>query len=142
MPGYHEGWKAAGHPGRPDIGISIPLYVAETGTRARAEAEESMMSFFHTQARAIVQSDGASSQTQEARLARAQRLLAMPYEEVLREQAIFGSPEEVVDRLVALREELGYSNLSMWMNPGNMIPHERVLTSMRLFAERVMPRVV
>lgn len=29
----------------------------------------------------------------------------------------------------------------MWMNPGGQIPNERVLKSMRLFAERVAPRL-
>ena len=43
--------------------------------------------------------------------------------------------------LGALREEVGFSSLSMWMNPGGQIPHERVLTSMRLFVERVAPRL-
>jgi len=40
-----------------------------------------------------------------------------------------------------LREALGYSTLSVWMNSGGQVPHERVMTSMRLFAERVMPRL-
>ena len=60
---------------------------------------------------------------------------------MLREQAIYGSPEAVADRLLALREELRFSSLSAWMNCGSQIPHERVLTSMRLFAERVAPRL-
>jgi hypothetical protein len=34
------------------------------------------------------------------------------------------------------------STLSMWMNPGGTIPNERVLKSMRLFAERVAPRLI
>ena len=53
-----------------------------------------------------------------------------------------GSPEEVVDRLSALREEMGFSTISTWMNPGGLIPNERVLKSMQLFAERVAPRLV
>jgi len=40
-----------------------------------------------------------------------------------------------------VREELGVSNLCGWMNVGGHIPHERVLSSMRLFADRVMPRL-
>jgi hypothetical protein len=47
----------------------------------------------------------------------------------------------VTKRLLELREALGYSSLSVWMNVGGRIPHERVLGSMRLFAERVMPRL-
>jgi hypothetical protein len=36
---------------------------------------------------------------------------------------------------------MGFTTLSLWMNPGGTIPNERVLTSMRLFAERVAPRL-
>ena len=63
------------------------------------------------------------------------------YNEVLGEYAVFGTPEAFADRLLALREEMGFSTLSTWMNPGGRIPNERVLKSMRLFAERVAPRL-
>ena len=46
----------------------------------------------------------------------------------------------MAERLRAVREELGFSSLSAWMNVGARIPHARVLTSMRLFAERMAPR--
>jgi len=52
-----------------------------------------------------------------------------------------GSPEAVADRLIELREALGFSSFSGWMNPGGQIPNERVTRSMRLFAERVIPRL-
>jgi len=63
------------------------------------------------------------------------------YDEVLGELAVYGSPESVTERLLALREALGYSTLSVWMNVGGRISHERILTSMRLFAERVALRL-
>ena len=99
------------------------------------------MAFYRTMAQALQASDGAASQTTEAREGRAHRLRTMTYAEALREQIIAGSPEEVIDRLRALREEIGFSSLSAWMNPCGQIPHERVMTSMRLFTERVMPHV-
>jgi len=72
---------------------------------------------------------------------RAKRLGEISYDEVLAEHAIYGSPEAVVDRLLELREAFGFSSLSAWMNPGGQIPHERVLNSMRLFADQVIPRL-
>jgi hypothetical protein len=60
---------------------------------------------------------------------------------VLVEQVVYGSPEAVADRLHALREELGFTSLSAWMNTGGQIPHPHVLASMRLFADRVIPRL-
>jgi alkanesulfonate monooxygenase SsuD/methylene tetrahydromethanopterin reductase-like flavin-dependent oxidoreductase (luciferase family) len=139
--GYHAGWAAAGHPGRGSIGISMPVYVAETPSQAREEPEASMMHFFREISQALKKSDGATAQTTAARGNRAERLAAMSYDDVLREQAVFGTPEAVADRLLELREALGFSSISAWMNPGGQIPHERVLTSMRLFTERVVPRL-
>ncbi len=52
-----------------------------------------------------------------------------------------GTPEEITERLLGLREETGFSTLSMWMNPGGQVPNERVLKSMPLFADRVAPRL-
>ena len=139
--GYHEGWTAAGHARRGDIGLSIPVYVAPTERQAREEPEASTMHFFRAISEALKKSDGAAVQTDEARSARAGRLAELTYADVLREQAVFGTPEAVVDRLLELRQVLGFSSLSAWMNPGGQIPHTRVLTSMRLFAERVGPRL-
>jgi hypothetical protein len=34
-----------------------------------------------------------------------------------------------------------FSSFSVWMNCGGQMPGERVLSSMRLFAERVVPRL-
>jgi len=38
-------------------------------------------------------------------------------------------------------EDLGLGSFSAWMNCGGQMPAERVLSSMRLFAERVVPRL-
>ena len=140
--GYHAGWREAGHAGEGSISISMPVYVAETTRQAREEAEESTMFFFRSIAKALEKAaDGAGSQTAEAREGRAERLRNLTYAEVLREQAIIGSPEDVADQINAVREPIGFSSFAAWMNPGGRIPHERVMTSLRLFAERTMPRV-
>jgi alkanesulfonate monooxygenase SsuD/methylene tetrahydromethanopterin reductase-like flavin-dependent oxidoreductase (luciferase family) len=107
LPTYQAAWTAAGHPGRGDVGVSVPLYVAEPAQQARAN-----------------------------------RLAEISYDEVLADYAIVGAPEEVAERLSALREAMGFSTLSMWMNPGGQVPNARVLKSMRLFVERVAPRLV
>jgi alkanesulfonate monooxygenase SsuD/methylene tetrahydromethanopterin reductase-like flavin-dependent oxidoreductase (luciferase family) len=111
----------------------MPVYVAETDRQAREEAEASTMHFFRAISTAL--------KTSETRQAVAERLKEISYEDVLREQVIYGSPGEVADRLLALREDLGFSGFSAWMNCGGQLPSERVLTSMRLFAERVIPRL-
>ena len=141
LPAYQAAWTESGHPGRGDVGMSVPVYVAETARQAREEPEDSTMHFFRSISTALKKSDGATVPTTEAREARATRLATISYDEVLDQYAVFGTPDAVVDRLQALREEMGFSTISAWMNPGGRIPNERVLKSMRLFAERVAPRL-
>jgi len=43
---YREAYAAAGHSGRGQVFLRVPAFLAETRQRARAEAEESIMSFF------------------------------------------------------------------------------------------------
>jgi alkanesulfonate monooxygenase SsuD/methylene tetrahydromethanopterin reductase-like flavin-dependent oxidoreductase (luciferase family) len=131
--GYHQGWQQAGHRGRGEVALIVPAYVADTDRRAREEAEASTMHFFRTIAAALAA--GGTKREDAARLGR------LTYAEIQRELVVYGSPEAVADRLLELREALGYSALSVWMNVGGLIPHERVLSSMRLFAARVIPRL-
>ncbi len=134
--GYHEAWQAAGHPGRGPVGLIVPVYVADTAPRARAEPEESTMHFYHSIGKALAGSAATTGRSETG-----ERLARISYDEVLDDFAVYGTPEAVTDRLLELREALGYSSLSVWMNTGGQIPDERVLASMRLFAERVMPRL-
>jgi alkanesulfonate monooxygenase SsuD/methylene tetrahydromethanopterin reductase-like flavin-dependent oxidoreductase (luciferase family) len=133
---YHEAWTAAGHPGRGEVGVIVPVYVAETDRRARDEAQDSAMHFYRSIGRAL-----ASSPTSTGRGEAGRRLAELTYDEVLEDFAVYGSPEYVTDRLLELQHTLGYSTLSVWMNSGGRVPPERVLHSMRLFADRVMPRL-
>ena len=133
---YHEAWTAAGHPGRGEVGVIVPVYVAETARRAREEPEASAMHFSRSIGKAL-----AASQTTTMRTEAGNRLIDISYDEVLEDFAVYGTPEAVADRLLELREALGHSTLSVWMNSGGQVPHARVLASMRLFADRVMPRL-
>ena len=132
--GYHASWREAGHPGCGEVALIVPVYVAETDRRARDEAEASTLHFFRSIAEALAR--GGTQREEAARLGR------LSYGEILEDLAVYGAPESVSERLLELREALGYSTLSVWMNAGARIPHERVLGSMRLFAERVVPRLV
>jgi alkanesulfonate monooxygenase SsuD/methylene tetrahydromethanopterin reductase-like flavin-dependent oxidoreductase (luciferase family) len=131
---YQEAWKAAGHPGRGEVALIVPVYVAETAKAARDEPEASMMYFLRHIGDMLAK--GSTN-----RVADGERLLRVTYDEVLKELAVYGTAEAVADRLLELREALGYSSLILWMNSGGRVPHERVIRSMRLFAERVIPRL-
>ena len=59
---------------------------------------------------------------------------------MLASKIIVGTPAQVVDRLGVLREELGLSGILAEMNCGSQISHERVLTSLQLMCEEVIPK--
>ena len=46
----------------------------------------------------------------------------------------------MADKIQRYREDLGITGISVDMNPGGQILHEKVKNSVRLFAEEVMPR--
>ena len=58
----------------------------------------------------------------------------------LREKLIVGSPERVADRLLDLKEKIGLDGILCEMNCGTKIPHARVMKSLQLLCEKVMPR--
>ena len=77
----------------------------------------------------------------EERAARAERLSRVTYDELLSDRVAYGTPDMVVDRLRHLRDELGLSGVIAESNVGGRIPLDRVLTSIRLYAEEVAPRL-
>src|SRR5439155_10054825 len=123
---YHAAWQAAGHPGTGDVTLIVPVYVAENPQAAVEEPRESMMFFLRSIGEMLA--TGTTARAEDGR-----RLLSIPYEDVLKELCVYGTPEAVADRLIELRETLGYSRLALWMNSGGQVPHERVMRSMRLF---------
>jgi alkanesulfonate monooxygenase SsuD/methylene tetrahydromethanopterin reductase-like flavin-dependent oxidoreductase (luciferase family) len=62
------------------------------------------------------------------------------YEEALRDKVVVGTPESVVDRLCALRDELGLDGILAEMNCRSLVPHARVMRSLQLLCDKVMPR--
>ncbi len=138
---YREAFRAAGHPGRAKVFLRLPLYIAETREQARAEPEESIMHFYRWLGEQLEASaTRAGARAIEQRAERGQRLQNITYDEALRDKVVVGTPDQVIDRLCELNEELGLDGILAEMNCGSLIPHERVMTSLRLLCEKVMPR--
>jgi alkanesulfonate monooxygenase SsuD/methylene tetrahydromethanopterin reductase-like flavin-dependent oxidoreductase (luciferase family) len=71
---------------------------------------------------------------------RLKRISEIPYDDVLPRVA-YGTPEAVVDRLLEYREALGITGISLDVNPGGQIPYDRVVHSIRLLTDKVMPKL-
>ena len=53
---------------------------------------------------------------------------------------IIGTPEAVADKLRMLHAELGLNGILAELNCGRAIPNERVMRSLQLLCERVIPQ--
>ena len=138
---YRAAWQKAGHRGRGEVYLRVPVYVAETEEAAREEPRDSILHLLRTIGGRLAASATASgARAVENRAERGQKMQSIDYEEVLRERMIVGTPGRVVDRLRALQEELGLDGILAELNPGSLIPHERVMVALRLLCEEVMPR--
>jgi alkanesulfonate monooxygenase SsuD/methylene tetrahydromethanopterin reductase-like flavin-dependent oxidoreductase (luciferase family) len=69
-----------------------------------------------------------------------ENLLSLGEEAALDQAAIVGDPEEVADRIRAHHEALGVTFFMGAFSRGRL-PHGRVRRSIRLFGEKVIPRV-
>ena len=138
---YREAYAAAGHEGRGRVYLRVPTYLAETEERARAEAEESWMHFYREQAQRLRDSASrAGTRAIEGRAERLKRIENLTYAEALTGQVLIGTPETVARRLRELQEEFGVDGILAELNCGGLIPHERVMTALRLLCIDVMPR--
>lgn len=138
---YRQAWRDAGHSGRGAVYLRVPVYVADSEARAREEPRESILHLLRYIGERLTASAGASgARAIENRAERGAKMAAIDYEEVLRERMIVGTPGRVVERLQQLREELGLDGILAELNPGSLIPHERVLGALRLLCHEVIPR--
>jgi alkanesulfonate monooxygenase SsuD/methylene tetrahydromethanopterin reductase-like flavin-dependent oxidoreductase (luciferase family) len=139
---YRAARRAAGHPGDGNVYLRMPVYVAETAAQARSEPEETTMRAYRRLSENLAASAGQAGTTgSEERMERAERLSHVTYDELLRDRLAYGTPDMVVERLQQLREQLGLSGVIMEPNVGGRMPLERVLNSIRLYAEEVAPRL-
>ena len=138
---YRDAWKEAGHPGKGEIFLRVPVYVADTEEAAYEEPRESVMHLLRYVGERLAQSATASgARAIENRAARGQKNLTIDYDEVLRERMIVGTPQSVIDRLKEVQEVLTLDGILAELNPGSLIPHERVLRALELLCHEVMPR--
>jgi alkanesulfonate monooxygenase SsuD/methylene tetrahydromethanopterin reductase-like flavin-dependent oxidoreductase (luciferase family) len=137
---YRAAYAEAGHSGKGEVFLRVPVYVADTAERAREEPQASIMGFYRQlgeQLEASAQQAGARAI--EQRDVRGRRLREITFDEVLRDKVIVGTPEMVVERLRTVSDELGLDGILAELNSGGQTPREGVLRSLQLLCEEVMP---
>jgi alkanesulfonate monooxygenase SsuD/methylene tetrahydromethanopterin reductase-like flavin-dependent oxidoreductase (luciferase family) len=110
--------------------VILPVYVAER-IAAREETGPARCTSIARSAR----------RSSPGRAGGRRRFRRLSFDEVVKDFAVYGTPERVAERLEELRAAIGFTKLAVWMNVGSRVPQERVLASMRRFAELVAPRL-
>ncbi len=137
---YQKAWKEAGHPGEGNVGIRLPVYLAETEEQAYREPMDSTtvtMEGIGVRVAASAHRIGTPGDWR----AESERLKSMTYDQWLRDKVVYGTPERVLDRLLELKEQLQLQHIVFEFNSGRRIPHELQLKSLRLLMDRVVPHL-
>ena len=130
---YREARKIAGHNSKEDILLRIPAYISDNPEKAKLEPKDSTMHMINYSAAQI-----ASAPNDET-IKRLQKLANISYDDILRNKVMYGTPNELVERIQEYKETLGITGLVLEMNYGGQIPNELVLKSIRKLTEKVIP---
>ena len=128
---YAEALAGAGHGhecGR--VYLARAAHVAPTDEQAWAEAEGPYKDFL-----------GLADKLRRGQSAGGAKAGRSPFDldADLRDSALFGSPDTIIARLAAIRE-LGIERVMLFMHMGGL-PHEKIMSSLELFAREVLPAV-
>ncbi|HEY2594877.1 MAG TPA: LLM class flavin-dependent oxidoreductase [Chloroflexota bacterium] len=137
---YHDVQVASGYARQPRLYVCREVYVAESAAEARRDGYPyfqqawSLWNRYAQHAR-----DGLLPESYAAWQRQAPRLAAMSYEEMIdNDLVLVGDPDQVASQIARHRRDLDLAILLCMFQPGGM-PHEKVVRSMRLFAEEVLP---
>ena len=125
MKAYRQAWKEAGHPGEPTTVVRIPTLVAATEAEATRRTEALMqLAKCYYAGRVSIGSTDAGSASPEA----------------TEEVNLFGTPEDVVDRIEMLREDFSTDEIMFEVNWTASVPRDVVMNTMRLLTDKVIPQ--
>jgi alkanesulfonate monooxygenase SsuD/methylene tetrahydromethanopterin reductase-like flavin-dependent oxidoreductase (luciferase family) len=139
---YRDAWKAAGHPGEGEVMLAFHMFCDEDPERARQLASPLLDAYL----RSLVEAagdwlDGRTSPDYpgyDTMIAKLREATAA--DQIVNGAAWVGSPDQIAAMVERSQEQFGgYEHASLQVN-FNMMPLDAALASLRLFAERVMPR--
>ena len=139
---YRPAGKEAGHPGEGEIMLAFHMFCDEDGARAHAVAGPLLDAYLHSLVEAAGDwLDGRTSADYPGYAQMIDKLRqSTAADQIATGAAWIGSPDEIIAAIERSCEELGgFENASLQVN-FNMMPLAAAQASMRLFAERVMPR--
>lgn len=138
---YRDAWRASGHPGNGEVMMAFHMYCEEDGDAARRVAKPFIEGYFHSLVDAASDwVDGATSDDYPGYANIMKKLKETTMEnQIDGKSAWIGSPSEIRETLRGLFDEFGTFEHASLQVGFNMLPYEKTVKSMRLFAEKVMP---
>jgi alkanesulfonate monooxygenase SsuD/methylene tetrahydromethanopterin reductase-like flavin-dependent oxidoreductase (luciferase family) len=137
---YENALRDAGHELPDDwLAAALMVFVGRDRAQVRATIEPSLHNYFKAVSEIIEPESLAAGHQAEFQKVR-NRLRAIDYPTVDSMMGIFGDPEYCIDRIAQLKEQFRFSRLVCWFEIGGISGHQNVLSAMRLFADRVMPK--
>ena len=121
--------------------ILQPTFISKTAAEARETTRASVNSYFDAV------KDNLESPAGKRTLAAVpeyQRFIDTRHEHthehiVKTETDLYLSPDKAVERLQYIKSELPVGEMFHWFEMGGLVPHEKIVESMKLFAKEVMP---
>jgi alkanesulfonate monooxygenase SsuD/methylene tetrahydromethanopterin reductase-like flavin-dependent oxidoreductase (luciferase family) len=122
--------------GVPTIPMMKQTYVAPTHAAAIRTPKEHSLLFYHLLGQ-VIADEGVTHESYEMYSKGKRRLETVTYDRLLTDGVIFGTPEEVAERILEHRE-LHVTDFFVWMDFGGL-PFAEVVASIELFARRALP---
>jgi alkanesulfonate monooxygenase SsuD/methylene tetrahydromethanopterin reductase-like flavin-dependent oxidoreductase (luciferase family) len=126
-----------------ELGLLIPMHLAETTGKARDRAQDGIMSYYRTIADMrsdYIQWLNGQGIDLPSRLGKTATGEGLTFERVCSEHAVVGDSDTALAALKQLINETGATHILAWMNMGSA-RHDLVLESMKQFARDLMPRL-
>jgi alkanesulfonate monooxygenase SsuD/methylene tetrahydromethanopterin reductase-like flavin-dependent oxidoreductase (luciferase family) len=121
------------------LAAALMVFVGRDKAHVRATIEPSLRNYFDVVGE-IIEPESPAPEHQAAFQAIRERLRNIEYPTVDSTMGIFGDPEYCIDRIAELKERFKFSRLVCWFEIGGLSGLQNVIDSMRMFAERVMPK--
>ncbi len=139
---YRDAWRDAGHPGRGRVMLAFHMFCAPTRADATRIAREPLNRYLQSLVQAAsTWTEGLSSKDYPGYDKIIESLRHETFESQVEKGAAWvGSPEEIAETIAAYHEKTGgFESASLQVN-FNTISAAEAEASMRLFAEKVIPR--
>lgn len=126
-----------------DVTINAPIYVYDDEDHYKLEPIINSVGNYIDTLKKIYVSPAAqrASQTNPGITRSLDRYNSIKFSDIDDGYSIFGTPEECVDKIMKLKETFDLDQLMGWFNIGGLLTNSQVKSSMKLFAEKVMPRI-